>query len=112
MPRSFWAVSATVPGPAYCAPPICVTEPKPVVARPVQHSPMSPVIVVGPVFVIVEPASSAKESAVPSGTGSAACALPASAGVTATAGAIGVRIERLRDLRSRLSTMVISELRR
>lgn len=36
---------------------------------------MSPVIVVGPVFVIVEPASSANESAVPSGTGDAAPAL-------------------------------------
>ena len=59
--------------------------PKPVVATPVQQSPMSPVIVVEPVLVIVEPPSSANESAVPSGTGEAADAVAASAGVIASA---------------------------
>jgi len=35
-------------------------------------SPRSPLIVVGPVFVIVDPASTAKFAAVPSGTGTVA----------------------------------------
>jgi len=65
----------------------------------VQQRPILPVIVVGPVFVIVEPASSANESAVPSGTGDAALALPAKAGNRATANASGERTVHLRDLR-------------
>jgi hypothetical protein len=66
-------------------PPGCVTDPNPGVASPVQHSPMSPVIVVGPVFVIVEPASSANESAVASDTGDAAEALLLTSAANATA---------------------------
>src|SRR4051794_5803239 len=67
---------------------------------PVQHSPMSPEMTLVPVFVIVEPASSANESAVPSGTGDAASALPASAGLTmsarARAGAAATALGRRR----------------
>jgi len=61
---------------------------------------MLPVIVVGPVFVIVEPASSANESAVPSETGDAALALPADVASRATAKERGERTVHLRDLRS------------
>ena len=73
---------------------------------------MSPVIVVGPVFVIVEPASSANESAVPSGTGDAACALLARTDANAVAAVMQRRTERLRNLRLSPSTMVCSQLRR
>src|SRR5690242_4587076 len=108
MSRSSCAVCAAVPVPAYCAPPGCVSEPKPGVAKPVQHSPMSLVIELGTVLVIVDPASSAKETAEPSGTGDAESALLANSGVSASATAIeGAR--QLRDGRLRSSTMVISQ---
>src|SRR4051812_40219625 len=62
--------------------------PKPVTATPVQHRPMSPLIVVTPVFVMVEPAISAKVAVVPSGTtvaaGAAAVMAKAATGVAMT----------------------------
>ena len=110
MSRSDWAVAAAVPVPRYWLPPGCVSEPKPGVAIPLQHRPMSPLTVVGPVFVIVEPASSANESAVPSATGDAAWAPPASPAVSAkvsVAIADVRRRERERKLGLSWSTIVV-----
>ena len=57
-------------------------EPVPVSAG-VGDVPMSPVIVVGPVFVIPEPASTAKLVAVPRSTGACAAPLGAVGRITA-----------------------------
>src|SRR4051794_23185886 len=73
MSRSSWAMDAGPAGgltknaPAGCET-LFAPGPKPVTATPVQHRPMSPVIVVTPVFVMVEPAIKAKFADVPSGT--------------------------------------------
>ena len=64
--RSFSAVTAVATS-TYVDPEFCVIDEVPVIALP-GESPISPVIVVGPVSVIALPASTAKVVAVPRGT--------------------------------------------
>jgi hypothetical protein len=61
--RSFSAVRAT-PFATYVAPEVCEPGGKPEIAVP-GESPISPLIVVGPVLVISLPANTAKDDAVP-----------------------------------------------
>jgi hypothetical protein len=88
-----WAATASVT----CCEPFTVPGGKPVTAVP-GLKPRSPLTTVGAVFVTVEPARTAKGSAVPRGTDVAARALLADASATATASnSSGLLVQRRQE---------------